>query len=178
MDDNDRDEKPGMTIFFLHSRRKLLIHPHEQQQKKQLSVSPKAIHTCNETWFQKYIFSHHIMVEASLFFLGSTKHLYLNTVRRQGADRGGSIGCVRPRSHALLCKLMSSWPQLGEAAARVRFELPARNQVGIQTCWDEKRKWGHRRPIKSFSVKQAQEWIKVQVHQRRAQQDLLCVKKY
>lgn len=74
------------------------------------------------------------MLEASFFFLGATMHLYLNTVRRQGADRGSSIGRVRPRSHTLLCKLMSSGPQLGEAAARMRLELPARNQVGIQTC--------------------------------------------
>lgn len=65
---------------------------------------------------------------------GTTVHLYLNTVRRQGADGGGAIGRVCPGSRTLLCELVSSRPQLGAAAARVGLKLPARNQVGIQTC--------------------------------------------
>lgn len=69
-----------------------------------------------------------------LVIFSGTVHLYLNGVRRQGADRGSAIGRVRPGSRALLCELMSSRPQLGAAAARVSLEPPARNQVGIQTC--------------------------------------------
>lgn len=67
-------------------------------------------------------------------FPQEVEHSYLHAVRRQGADRGSAIGSVRPGGCALLCKLMSSRPMLGAAAASVRLQLPARNQVGVQTC--------------------------------------------
>lgn len=78
------------------------------------------------------------MVEACSFSQ-EVEHLYLHAIRRQGADRGSAIGRVRPGSCALLRKLMSIRPQLGAAAASVRLQLPAGNQVGVQTCWDRKK---------------------------------------
>lgn len=74
------------------------------------------------------------MMAEACSFSQEVEHLYLHAVRREGADRGSAIGRVRPGGCALLHKFLSSRLLLGAAAASVRLQLPARNQVGVQTC--------------------------------------------
>lgn len=62
-------------------------------------------------------------------------HTYLNTVRGQ---RRCTVGCVHAGGGAVrVSVLVCSWIQLSAATVGVSLQLPAGDQVRLQTCRDQ-----------------------------------------